>query len=163
MSSHGSPTLVSDLRARCGEPACALLLIVLGSLSPTLVGPFASVGLKLGCVVVLAAALTAAFRSAGWLGGAGSVTRLLWRGDGVWILTFQSGRQVEATLESGTRMSPAAIWLRWKLAGPGPRRRSLLLIPGDVPEADFRRLLVRLRLDRSECAPTAQQTDSTLT
>ena len=91
------------------------------------------------------------------------MSRIVWRGDGHWALTFHNGRQVEAILEAGARMSPIAIWLRWGLTGPAPRRRSLLLIPGDVPDGDFRRLLVRLRLDQSECAPTAQQTDPTLT
>jgi hypothetical protein len=163
MSSHGSPTLASDLRTRRAEPACAALLIVLGSLAPALIGPIAGTGFKVSCIVVLAAVLAAAFRRAGWLGGGGSLARMVWRGDGSWTLTFRSGRQAEATLDGSTRMSPVAIWLNWELGGARPRKRSLLLIPGDLPESDFRRLLVRLRLDQSECAPTAQQTDPTLT
>ncbi|MBB6091794.1 hypothetical protein HNQ60_000640 [Povalibacter uvarum] len=163
MSSHGSPTLASDLRTRRAESACAALLIALGSSAPALIGPLATTGLKITCAVALAAVLAVAFRRAGWLGGGGALTRMVWRGDGGWTLTFRSGRQVEAALDGSTRMSPAAIWLHWALDGAGPRTRSLLLIPGDLPETDFRRLLVRLRLDQSECAPTAQQTDPTLT
>lgn len=163
MSSHGSPTLASDLRARRGEKACAIVFIALGSFAPALAGPIAGPWLKVACVGALACVLVAAFRGAGWLGGGWSLSRIVWRGDGSWALTFHNGRQVEATLEAGARMSPVAIWLRWRLTGPAPRRRSLLLIPGDVPDGDFRRLLVRLRLDQSECAPTAQQTDPTPT
>jgi hypothetical protein len=162
MSSHGSPTLAFDLRTRRSERVCAILLIALAAVAPALAGPILDPGLRLPCAIALSGVLTAAFRWSGWLGGGKSLDGMVWRGDGVWLLTFQDGRQAEATLEGSTRMSPAAVWLRWKFEGLRPRWRSLLLIPGDLPEADFRRLLVRLRLDRSECAPTAQQTDTTL-
>ena len=163
MSLHGSPTLAFDLRTRRGERLCAALIIVLGSLAPALAGSIASPAVRIASTVVLAVVLTAGFWRAGWLGGSGALSRMVWREDGRWVLTFLDGRQAEATLAGGARMSPTAIWLQWTVANEGPRKRSLLLVDGDLPDIDFRRLLVRLRLDQSECAPTAPQTDPTLT
>ena len=58
----------------------------------------------------------------------------------------------EAVLRADTRVLNARLlWLRWDMPLPvsgRTRRVSLLLGMGDVPAADFRRLQVRLRLDR---------------
>jgi hypothetical protein len=162
-----------DLAARRGEKACAITLTILAALTPMLVTGWtkgmaaAAVGFLLLC------ALGAGFWCAGWLGGPRSLIQAVWRSDGTWSLTSRDGRRYEASLRPETRMSPALIWLRWNAELPLPPivgrvarkprqfRKSLLLIPGDLPAADFRRLLVRLRLDQSECAPNVEQANLT--
>ena len=127
-------------------------LLMLGSVHPVV----------LGLLVVLGSSVLATeFHRAGRLGGTRSVFRAVWRSDGTWQLTRGSGRESEARLLPASRMSPVAIWLRWSVEPGGPRTRTMLLLPCDLPGPDFRRLLVRLRLDRSECAaPTAAQANS---
>lgn len=173
MSSNGLPTLTIDLRRRRAEQAGAMLLSLLGGMAPLLMGSFVGWPLRIAGSLLLALCICGCFRAAGWLGGSAALARMTWAGDGVWALVFADGREYSGQLRSDTRMSPAAIWLRWDLLLPpspvlesqasrrGPRSRALLLIPGDIPADDFRRLLVRLRVDQSECAPTAQQTDPT--
>lgn len=168
MSSHGSPTLVLELRQMRGQRLAAISLMALAGLAPLLI--LGSVGLALAVLLVALglSVLAMGFRRAGWLGGTRSVVRAIWRSDGTWQLTMASNAEVEARLLPASRMSPVAIWLRWSIEpapAPGsmhsPRTRTLLLLPGDLSRPDFRRLLVRLRLDRSECAaPTAAQANS---
>lgn len=170
MSSHGSPTLVLELRQARSQRAVALSFLILVGLAPFLafrsVNPF----LVISAAFAVLAVLAITFRTAGWLGGAGSLSRVVWRSDGVWRLIEAGGGAFEGRLLPTSRMSPVAIWLQW---GPEPasptdrpryrswgRTRTLLLLPRDLPDTDFRRLLVRLRLDRSECAPTAAQANS---
>ncbi len=147
---------------------------MLGALS--LVGLVPLLLIRLASPVVLfAAALLAvslpacAFRAAGWLGGAHVLVRASWVSDGTWRLTLADGRDLEGWLLPESRMSPVAIWLCWSLERPDPGAlkwgwrgtRTLLILSGDLQPGDFRRLLVRLRLDRSECAaPTAAQANS---
>jgi hypothetical protein len=170
MSSHGSPTLVLELRQARTQGVVALSLLIFISLAPLLVlgtvNPFLVLPVHLAVVAVLAIT----FRMAGWLGGAGSLSRVIWRSDGVWRLIEAGGGEFEGRLRATSRMSPVAIWLQWAPLPASPtdrpgfrpwrRTRTLLLLPRDLPDADFRRLLVRLRLDRSECAPTAPQANS---
>lgn len=148
-----------------------MALILLAALAPLLAGQVVDVSFRSAGALVSGLGVAWGFYRAGWLGGHSSIHRMIWSGDGVWLLALRDGRQCEGRLRSDTRMSPAAIWLRWTIE-PAPlvdapmagtaRSRTLLLVPGDLPAGDFRRLLVRLRVDRSECAPTAQQTDPTL-
>jgi hypothetical protein len=170
MSSHGSHTLVIELRQARSQRVVALSLLILVGLAPFLVigtvSPFLVIPVHLAVVAVLAVT----FRMVGWLGGAGSLSRVVWRNDGVWRLIETGGGEFEGRLRATSRMSPVAIWLQWAPEPASPtdrpgyrswrRTRTLLLLPRDLPDADFRRLLVRLRLDRSECAPTAAQANS---
>ncbi len=172
MSSHDSPTLVLELRDARGQRIVALGLIALAGLASLLLFRDVSLVFLLFLAVLLLVALTFGFRRAGWLGGTRSVVRATWRGDGSWRVTSAAGAEAEGRLLPASRMSPVAIWLRWSIEAPTPtdarpggrpwaRTRTVLLLPGDLPAADFRRLLVRLRLDRSECAaPSAAQANS---
>ncbi len=169
MSSNGSPILTFDFRRQRAQPAVALILILLAALGPFLMGSAIDAGLRSACALLMAVGAAWAFRIAGWLGGPLAVSSIVWDRDGMWRLMLRDGRQCEGHLRADTRMSPAAIWLVWAIeaeSGPAkprmPRSRTLLVSPRDLPAGDFRRLLVRLRVDRSECAPTAQQTDPTL-
>jgi hypothetical protein len=100
------------------------------------------------------------FWRAGWIGHQRQIIRIVWQADGRWFLTNARGGTVEAALRADTRISKRAIWLRWdiQLDCPGPWAsiplRSMLLVTGDLPEPDLRRLFVRLRIDRSR--PAAQ-------
>ena len=160
-SSRGLPTLVLDLQGQRTQRWLAMMLSGVASLAPlTVVSGIAGVIASM----VAALSLLSGFRWAGWLGGNASLRQVVWRSDGPWILGFAAGDEREAHLCDSSRMSPFAIWLRWKIdpvAGQrAMRTRTLLLLPWDVYQPDFRRLLVRLRLDQSECAPTAAQANS---
>lgn len=172
MSSHGSPTLVLELRSLQGQRLVALTFMALAGLAPLLLFPTSAYPIFVVLLAILGpSVLAAGFRRAGWLGGARSVTRAIWRGDGTWQLIDAAGRKVEARLSPASRMSPVAVWLRWsvepsvaavgRFCVSGGRARTVLLLPRDLPDPDFRRLLVRLRLDRSECAaPSPAQANS---
>lgn len=95
--------------------------------------------------VVVPGAVTlvgAGFRLIGWFGGSAGLTRIACQPDGRWALTDGSGRTMDAELAAGSRITSFALWLEWR----GRVGRPLLLLPGDVPAEDFRRLVVRLRL-----------------
>ena len=168
MSSHGFPTLRLDVRGRRTEMRCAAILGLLSSAAPMLVAGNIGWWWAAGIALMTSAAVLTAFRQAGWMAGDDTLLAVTWRSDGGWLLCDARGRNFEAVLGPDSRMSPKAVWLRWDvlpatLTGRGTRRtRILLLCPGDVPAGDFRRLLVRLRVDRSECAPTAVQVPLTV-
>jgi len=140
MSSPGLPTLTIDVAARRGERGIvvATLLIVPVAISQWSLPP-----------AVLAAggafafvAMVAGFAAIGWTGGGRRLARIVCQSDGRWVLCEAGGRVIEAELSSGSRISPRALWLSWNVR----RHRPLLLLPGDIPDADFRRLIVRLRV-----------------
>ncbi len=163
MSSQGLPSLVFDLQSRRAQKRCAILAIILTAAVPVLLTGIPGIPLTLSISVLATLVVAAGFRHAGWLNGPSALVGITWRADALWILTDARGRNYEAVLSPASRMSPHAIWLRWTIQQPADsfamrtwfRSRTLLLARGDLPDADFRRLLVRLRLDRSECAATA--------
>jgi len=152
MSSQGSPTLILELPRLRSECLLGVALIVLAVAAPLLLIDDMT---GLAIVALVAVLLTASFRRAGWLGGPHALIRTTWRSDGVWRLTRSGGEECDAQLLPSSRMSPVAIWLRWESDDPSIRGRALLVLARDVPAGDFRRLLVRLRLDRSQFAPAA--------
>ena len=103
------------------------------------------------------------FYRADWMGGS-KLVRITWQAEGSWALTATDGTTYIASLSPSSRMSPFAVWLQWTLvddprnsAKPCVLGRSpaVLLGRGDITANDFRRLLVRLRMDRSEWQPLA--------
>lgn len=149
MSSPGSPTLDLDVRPRRAERRVAVVSILLSALAPSLVP---TTGLAVGAALVMTAAAAAAcvaltwagFRAAGWLGGSRRIVRVSWQADGQWWLTDDRRNAFPAELRSDTRVGTGWVWLRWNAEGV----RSMLLIQGDVSDAELRRLCLRLRLDR---------------
>jgi hypothetical protein len=140
MSSPDFPTLHLDVSARRAERAFALALLTLAVLATFLLfqQSLATVAIA-GLCATLAIGVT--FRRLGWLGGTRRLTRVACQPDGQWVLSDVSGRRIECELKPSSRITARALWLEW--TGPaGP----LLLLSGDVPAADFRRLVVRLRL-----------------
>lgn len=83
----------------------------------------------------------------GWLGGARRLTGLAWLADGRWLLSDARQPAMPADLLCGSRVGSRWLWLRWSAEGSQrPHRRSMLLLHGDLPACDLRRLVVRLRL-----------------
>lgn len=163
MSSPGLPTLQLDLRSRRVEERCAILLTLFAWAAPMLVVSNIGFWWSAGIGLMTSSGVLGGCYLAGWLGGAAALRSVTWRSDGSWVLCDARRRNFDAVLHAASRMSPHAIWLRWDLMPGTPpaagtrRTRTLLLCPGDLPPDDFRRLLVRLRVDRSECAPIAAQ------
>lgn len=83
----------------------------------------------------------------GWLGGEHRLTTLSWLPDGRWLLADARHPSMPADLLGGSRVGSRWLWLRWNVTDS--RRsycRSMLLVHGDIPALDLRRLVVRLRL-----------------
>lgn len=153
MSSTSSPTLIPDVSARRSEAVVATLTIVAGC-----AGPFLIDGLAFGDALLLGVAIGAliawGFVRAGWLGSANRIQTVVWEADGRWVLTDARGRHFDAALDDASRVWPQTIWLRWRTTEGLFSRRSMLLTRLDLTHSDVRRLVVRLRLDRLEQAPT---------
>lgn len=138
MSSSALPTLVIDLASLRGQRQLALAAWGLGALA-FLWGLPGAWGLLLGsCVFFM---VGAGLMRAGWLGGGRRLVRLVCQADGHWRLCDACGRAIQTQLSPASRVSTHALWLRWQANNSPP----LLLLPGDIPPADFRRLVVRLR------------------
>lgn len=141
MSSPGSPTIDLDVRARRAE-----LAVVAFAIACVLFGLSFSNESIFNIVVAAACLLTSVlglFYTVGWLGGSRRLTRIVWRTEGHWLLCDAGGTTRECALSGASRVTPYVAWLCWK----GRRTRPLLLVSGDVPDGDFRRLVVRLRMD----------------
>ncbi len=159
MSSPGCPTLVLDLRSRRFDRRLVLTLAAIASCAPALLVHLCGVAVALGAALLIFGTCVLALIRAGWVGPR-SLIRAAWQPEGHWILTEPSGRSVTAALQPSARMSPFAVWLRWTVVeeettpacGASP---VVLLTRWDLPAHDFRRLLVRLRIDRSQWHPLA--------
>jgi hypothetical protein len=140
MSSTGFPTLTIDVGARRGDRlvAAAVLLLVVAAILQLERRP-STIALVLLCAIV---SIAGTFLMIGWIAGKRRVARIVCQSDGRWLLGEAGGRTSERELSGVSRVSAHAIWLQWQ----GELMRPLLLLPGDIPEADFRRLVVRLRL-----------------
>jgi len=147
MSSHGSPTLDLDVRARRIERRVAIAAVVTAVMSPWLlqaVDPFVRITLS----VATGALVAAGFWRAGWLGIKHRLARIAWLGDGRWILQMHAGQSFEAQLDTGTRRGSHFAWLRWRTSHFRSQPHSMLLVQGDLRPGELRRLLVRLGTDR---------------
>lgn len=140
MSSPGLPTLTIDVSARRGERriVVATLLIVPFALWQWSL-PDAAVAIAGALFVV---AIACGFVAAGWVVGRRRLARIVCQADGRWALYEASGRVIDAELTAATRTSSHAVWLCWTERRFAP----LLLLRGDIPNDEFRRLLVRLRV-----------------
>jgi hypothetical protein len=140
MSSPGSPTLTIDIAARRGErcvAAATLAMFAIALLSWNLASPRLAVA-----GAAFAIATLGGFLFLGWIGGGRRLTRVTCQPDGRWVLHEANGRTTAAELASASRISSRALWLCWC----GRTLKPLLLLRSDLPPADFRRLLVRLRV-----------------
>jgi hypothetical protein len=138
MSSRDSPALTFDVSRRLGDrygwPALlglTTLLVCLG----------ASQSLSLAALLGLAALPALCWT---WYSerSNGRLTRVSWLPDGRWMLQASHG-PIEASLRPDSRFARHYVWLRWD----ADVRRSVLMLPGDLAEADLRRLVVRLKVE----------------
>ena len=160
MSSTSSPTLLLDLRKRRWEARIAVALSAVAAAAPFLLVQGIGLQLAAGASLTILATCLFGFVRARWLGKQRLVSAA-WQSDSSWLLTDASGRTYVASLSASSRMSPFAVWLHWRLEDPqsqpsarfAPRSLAMLLLRPDLAGSDFRRLLVRLRMDRSEWQP----------
>jgi len=106
--------------------------------------------------IVMTAAVIAGLWLHGWLGGARRLARIACLPDGRWQLRDARHTDVTAQLRADSRIGARWLWLRWNAESAWPRTPSMLLVHGDLPTAELRRLIVRLRLDA--CQQTAALT-----
>lgn len=140
-------SLIVDVRGRRSERRLGVLAL----LAMAACGALLPVSPLIAAVLVL---LAGAFAIAGlwwhgWLGGARRLTCIRRLADGRWLLSDGKQENISAILAADSRVGSQWLWLRWHtdgLAG-GPRRRSMLLLQGDVAGLELRRLGVRLRLE----------------
>lgn len=135
-----------DVRARRAERVLGVFaLLGLTGAGMLLLPPFSF--LSAGSFMVVTAALIAGLWLHGWLGGARRLARIAWLPNGQWQLRDARHTDVIAELRADSRFGARWLWLRWNAESAWPRRPSMLLVHGDLPTADLRRLIVRLRLD----------------
>lgn len=151
MSSPSSPTLDLDVRQRRIERRIASVAIAAALVSPWLL--LSANGWANGwadgwmsALLSLAGGLlvAAGFWHGGWIGSRYRLVRITWLPDGRWNLSTHAGKGIEARLSAATRRGPNFAWLRWQAPYPG----SMLLVDKDLRPGEFRRLLVRLSIDR---------------
>jgi hypothetical protein len=148
MSSRNSPTLTLEVRRRRAETLVAWLALATAACAVVLFGAAASwtQWFAAGGVGVIALGLW----RAGWIGAGQRIVGVQWLADGRWLLADCHGSAIPAKLSTDTRLAGDAVWLRWNTA-PG-RRRSMLLVRGDMPAEQLRALRVRLRIEALEQA-----------
>jgi hypothetical protein len=129
-----------DVSARRGERLISISLVVASVTALSLL-PHSSALVTLS-MFGAAIGLGWGFCAIGWIGGQRRLTRIVCQSEGHWLLCDAGGRTAEATLSPASRITSSGLWLQWRER----RGRPLLLLPGDVSEADLRRLTVRLRL-----------------
>jgi hypothetical protein len=131
-----------DLRARSTER-------LLGGLALVAVGVASALApLQSGLFLLAAPVICLGLWRQGWLGGKRRLTAISWLPDGHWLLSDARQASIPADLRADSRVGGSWLWLRWTTdCSLRPRRRSLLLLGGDIPNSDLRRLVVRLKLE----------------
>ena len=152
MSLPSSAILTIDVRARRAERVLGVLASLGLAGAGMLLFPSFSY-LSVAAFILVTAAAGAGLWLHGWLGGARRLARIARLPDGRWQLRDVRHTDVIAQLRADSRVGARWLWLRWNAESAWPRRPSMLLVHGDLPTADLRRLIVRLRLDG--CPQTA--------
>ena len=81
-------------------------------------------------------------------GGVGAIKSLTWKDEAEWIIEFKNGEQYETQLLPSTFMSSWLVVLYFT-ASEGQPRRSITLIRDALDAESFRRLRVRLNIDKT--------------
>jgi hypothetical protein len=147
-----SAILTIDVRARRAERVLGVLASLgLAGAGMLLFPPFSF--LSVAFFIFVTAAVIAGLWLHGWLGGARRLARIARLPDGRWQLRDARHTDVIAELRADSRIGAHWLWLRWNAESAWRSGPSMLLVHGDLPTADLRRLSVRLRLDA--CPQTA--------
>jgi hypothetical protein len=144
--------LTIDVQARRAERVLGVLALLGLIAAAMLLFPPTSV-VSSALFAFVTAAVIAGLWLHGWLGGPHRLARIAWLPDGRWQLRDARHTDVVAQLRADSRVGARWLWLRWNAESAWARRPSMLLVHGDLPTADLRRLVVRLRLDA--CPQTA--------
>jgi Membrane-bound toxin component of toxin-antitoxin system len=146
MSSRNSPTLTLEVNGRRAEALAAWLALVTAGGTVVLLGAAPSWAQWLAAAAV--GPIAFGFWRAGWIGSRHRLTGVRWLADGNWFLADRDSSAIPAKLAGNARSAGSAVWLCWQTA-PG-RRRSMLLVRGDLPAEQLRSLRVRLRIQAPE-------------
>lgn len=105
-------------------------------------------GIVLPCVLLVLIVLSAAYcRQRYWLGqGKQAIRAALWSAQGLWVLEHNNAQRHRARLLPGSYLHPRLVILQFALLRGG--RRYLLLLPDSLDFDTFRRLRLRLRVER---------------
>jgi hypothetical protein len=133
MSSRNSPILTLDVRARRAERLAGWLVLVAAGCSVGLLGEAPS-WIQL-CAAGAVGGVGFGLWRAGWIGSRHRIVGLL---------------RLPVEISADTRVVRDAVWLRW--TGSAGRKRSMLLVHGDMPAEQLRALCVRLRIEALERA-----------
>lgn len=82
--------------------------------------------------------------------GKGNVRCLSWKEDSDWVLSQEDGTEVEARLLTTTYVNPWLVVLNFKMLEDN-RQRSVSLFRDALDQETFRKLRVRLALEKTEC------------
>jgi hypothetical protein len=148
MSSRNSPTLTLEVHRRRAERLVASLTLASAGCAVVLLGAAPSWAQWLAASAV--GAIAFGLWRAGWIGFQHRILGVSWLSDGRWSLADRHGAAIPAELSADTRLAGDAVWLRWKTTAG--RRRSMLLVGGDMPAEQLRALRVRLRIEALEQA-----------
>lgn len=141
------PLTIDARGRRCERRLGVLALLALAIATNLLPLPLALAALL---YMIVATLVLAGLWWHGWLGGARRLTGVSRLADGRWLLTDAAQATLPAILSPHSRVGSHWLWLRWHIgagADRGPRRRSMLLVQGDIEGRHLRRLGVRLRLE----------------
>lgn len=155
MSSPDSATLTPalnqpltiDVRGRRSERRLGVLALLAVAIATNLLA-LSLVTAALFSMIAFMIVIAGLWRQ-GWLAGARRLTAVSRLSDGDWLLTDAAQATFPAVLSAHSRVGSRWLWLHWHVVAgaPGPRRRSMLLVHGDLDGRDLRRLGVRLRLE----------------
>lgn len=146
-------TMTLDVRGRRTERLLGMVALVAVAVATALLSSFTPLQAATFYTFVTAVILSGLWRQ-GWVGGERRLTGLSWLADGRWLLSDARHPAMPAGLLGGSRVGSRWLWLRWSAdCSQRPHCRSMLLLHGDLPAADLRRLVVRLRLQsEASCA-----------
>jgi len=74
-----------------------------------------------------------------------AITNLTWNGNGDWVLFTRDGKSLNARLQKSTYLHARLVILNFKI---GNRNQSLVLLSDNLDPETFRRLRVRLQLEK---------------
>jgi hypothetical protein len=149
MSSRNSPTLTLEVNGRRAEALAAWLVLASAGCAVLLLGAAAPPWTQ-WLAASAAGAVAFGLWRAGWIGSRHRIVDVRWLADGRWSLIDRHGLATPAKLSGNTRLVGTAVWLRWMTA-PG-RRRSMVLLRGDMSAGQLRTLRVRLQIQALERA-----------
>lgn len=142
MSSSSSPSLRFEPGRGPSRRWALCLLLGVAAVVPWLIAGL-DAGISMGAMLVSVAAMLVGLWRVGWIGGRYRLYRISWDSAGCWWLVGRHGRQA-AELRPDSVAFAQFLWLRWRCPEGGAQ---VLILRGEMPAADWRRWLARLRFE----------------